>query len=225
MPGKRVTIPTSKLPVLRRVKGGQRAKRNTGPALFPRIPITPNFNRRRTNLTIDVRAALKVKGRGLRPPRALDMKIRREEAYQKWLRRVGPQGSSGTRPEFMVFVALERTGLRSPLSTPSGLDFFYQIPLLGGRLVKGGAVADFVVTAPQVGQPLVLRIQGEYFHFIDVVEKEAGEVQRWALEGAGYRVVDILAQDTLTEQRCDEVVGYALMGIELDETGRLSNLR
>lgn len=203
-----------------RVKGGARAKRNKGPALIPRVPTRPRVNWRLVNIAQDMSSALRIRGRrGLRVPVALNEKTIREEAYQRWLRRVG----NGTRPEWAVFDSLERKGLRTLQSDPPGQDFLYQVPLLGGRARAGGAVADFVIYT--VVPFVVIRMQGEFWHFKDDAVQADDFYQRLALENEGFRVVDILAQDTLTRQRTDEVVGYALNGFELDETGRLALFR
>jgi hypothetical protein len=46
--------------------------------------------------------------------------------------------------------------------TRLGLDFDYQVPVFGGRLVPGGQVVDFLVKQPP--QPIPLYVQGEYWH-------------------------------------------------------------
>lgn len=217
----RVRVPKLTSAPNMRVKGGARGKRNTGPAIIPKIPVKPRINWRLVNIAQDMSSALRVRGRrGLRLPVALSEKTIREDDYQRWLRRVG---AHGTRPEWAVFDSLERKGLRAPQSDPPGMDFQYQVPLLGGRSRAGGAVADIVIYT--VVPPVVIRVQGEFWHFKDDEAQADDFYQRLALENEGFRVVDILAQDTLTRQRTDEVVGYALNGFELDETGRLAIFR
>ena len=139
----------------------------------------------------------------------------RELQYLGWLKRVG----IGTRPEYMVFAALERAGLLAPQSNPPGFDFQMQVPIGGGRGKKGGAVVDFIVWA--ASPAIAIRVQGEFFHFIDDDTETSDIFERAMLETQGFTVVDILAQDTLTEERVDEVVALALVGLQLDFTGRL----
>ena len=181
------------------------------------VPHAYRFTGRRTKITVDVTKAFTDSRNGLRVPMALNLAIAREERYQRWLLVAG----LGTRPEFMVYESLNRKGLRGPFEwvLPAGIDFDYQVPLLGGRGAIGVAVADFIIriVAPQV----VIRVQGEFFHFRDDPIKAADIIQKLALEAEGFTVVDIVAQDTLTETRVDEVVGYALLGFEVDFTGRI----
>ncbi|KKM98183.1 hypothetical protein LCGC14_1160600 [marine sediment metagenome] len=179
-------------------------------------PIAFNFRRRRTTFDVDIGDILGSVRNGMRVPLISSPEIAREGRFQKWLFRVG---GTGSRPEFMVFEALERVGLFSPYSEPFGLDFEFQVPIAGGRAKHGGAVLDFLVHA--VAPELAIRVQGEFFHFIDDDAEAADIVERKMLETLGFQVVDILAQDTLTEQRVDEVVGLALLGFQLEFTGRL----
>ena len=78
---------------------------------------------------------------------------------------------------------------------------------------------DFVIYAK--APPLVIRVQGEFFHFIDDDAETSDIIEKLMLEGMGFQVVDILAQDTLSEQRVDEVVVMALAGFQMAFTGRL----
>ncbi len=178
-------------------------------------PIAFNFRRRRTTFEVNIEDILSSPRNGMRVPVISDPAKSREMRYQRWLMRVG----IGTRPEFMVFEALERAGLRSPMSVEPGLDFQFQVPMAGGRSRAGGAVADFVVWAS--APPIVIRVQGEFFHYVDDDAEAADIIERRMLEGMGFRVVDILAQDAITEERTDEVVALALGGFQLDFTGRL----
>jgi hypothetical protein len=180
-------------------------------------PTAFNFRRNRTSFQIEAEKLFDNPRNGLRFTVALDPGIAREAEFQLWLFEVG--SSNGTRPEFAVYRELERRGLLAPTSRPeAGFDFEFQVPLLGGRS-DGGAVVDMVVytTSPNIA----IRIQGEFFHFKnDEIEK--GDIfQRIAIESAGFKVVDILAQDTLQRGRLEEVVGMALHGFEAEFTGRL----
>ena len=180
------------------------------------VPRPKGFNRRKATLDFDVAKAMRFPRNGMRPVVTMNFAISREQRYQRWLLRVG---GSGTRPEFMVFESLERKGYRSDYSDPPGNDFRYQAGLLGGR-VAGGAVADLLVESAPAGR-VVIRVQGEFWHYGDDAQKAADMLQALALESAGFVVVDVLAQDTITEAMTDEVVGLALLGMQRDVSGRM----
>ncbi len=178
-------------------------------------PTVPNFRRRRTTFDVDLAKVFDNPRNGLRLPVVQSTELNRERRFLRWLARVGGVGS---RPEFMAYEALERRGYRSPTSIDPGFDFQFQVPLAGGR-ADGGSVADLVVWA--VSPPLVIRVQGEFFHFIDEPTRAADIVKRIQLETEGFRVIDILAGDLLTENEADEVVGLALIGAQKEFTGKL----
>lgn len=98
-----------------------------------------------------------------------------------------PTDWPGTRPEWMVYNALKQEG-KSP-----EIDFSYQSSLLGGRSALGGIVADFLFFT----QPLVINVQGGYYHFVlGGVAKQASDViQRAQMTSLGYTVVYIDEQD------------------------------
>lgn len=180
-------------------------------------PTAPNFRRRRTSFDVDLAKVFDNPRNGLRLQVVQSLELNRERRFLRWLARVGGIGS---RPEFMAFEALERRGYLSPYSSPPGLDFDYQVALAGGRSKTGGSVADLVVYA--VSPATIIRVQGEFFHFIDEPTREADIIARLLLESEGYRVIDILAQDLLTERGSDAVVGAALIGAQKDFTGKLT---
>jgi len=185
-----------------------------------RVPIAPRFNRRARQVTVDVAKALGARGNGMRIATQLDQGISDELAYQRWLLRVG---GTGTRPEYACFAALERLGLRSPDSEEPGTDFRFQVGVNGGRGELGGAIIDLLVES--VAPAIAIRVQGEFFHFIDDPSRESDILQRQMIESLGFTVVDILAQDTLSRQRVDEVVRLALLGMEYDSAGRVGVFR
>ena len=198
---------------------GPRDLAGLNPAESVRVPIAPRFNWRRQEIRIDVGKLLRTRGNGLRIQPLLDDMTALEGEYQRWLLRVG---ANGTRPEFAVYDALERMGLRAQASTPPGADFRFQVPVNGGRQ-QGGAILDFLVES--VSPPVAIRVQGEFFHFADDESQESDIIQRRMIESLGFTVVDILAQDTLNRRRTDEGGGYALLGMELDTSGRLGVFR
>ena len=91
----------------------------------------------------------------------------------------------GTLPERIVYKYL-----LFPLRFKVGIDFTFQSSLQGGRIELGGIVADFLFERIR----LILRVQGpthkEHLRF------RKDEEQRLALEGWGYRVLD-LDDDTI----------------------------
>jgi hypothetical protein len=160
-------------------------------------------------------------GNGMQIKPVLSVAGEFEKDFQEWLLRVG---GVGTRPEYMVYRVLERRfGMRAPESDPPGFDFQFQVPAGGGRGREGGAVLDIVVQSVQ--PPIAIRVQGEFFHFLDVDIRESDVLERAMLEGLGFRVVDILAQDLIDEARAEIVVAMALRGVQLDTTGRTGVFR
>ena len=176
-------------------------------------PHTLDFQRSRVNFAVNLAEVFEAVTNGIRLPEALNPGTAREYRYQQFIRRAG----AATRPEFMVFEALERIGFHGDVSEEPGSDFQFQVPVLGGRS-EGGSVIDFVVWA--IVPPVAIRVQGEYFHFGDDDVESGDIVKRIAIEGLGMTVVDVLAQDTATEEKTNQVVRNALLGFEFDSTGR-----
>lgn len=73
----------------------------------------------------------------------------------------------GTLPELVVFAELVRRGLIPDV------DFYFQSPLFGGRLEKGGLVVDFIFNNPP---GLAISVAGEYWHFERGVEQRAKDL-------------------------------------------------
>lgn len=75
-----------------------------------------------------------------------------------------------------------------------GIPFDYQVPVMGGRAVPGGAVVDFLIyiTTP----PTVLRVMS-YWH-TDPAQREIDALQKAVLEeDFQFRVVDIWEWETM----------------------------
>lgn len=210
----------------RRPQFGQRslerirvARRQLAPEAETPQVVAQGFQRRRTTFDINIQEVFRRPGNGLRQKVSLNRSLVLENQYQLWLRQVGQVGDPGvSRAEFMVFRSLERRGLRCPESRPPGLDFEYLARVRGNR---GGIEIDMLIHQARVA----IRVQGEYWHFKDDPTIEAGLVERALLETQGFKVVDILAQDTVNEQRCDYVVSLALNGFEVDQSGKLGVFR
>lgn len=98
----------------------------------------------------------------------------------------------GTLPE-----RIEYKYLISKLRLSPSSDFDFQSSLMGGRIELGGMVADFLFEH----RKLVIRIQGpthtEYLRY------RKDEEQRMALEGMGYRILDLTDTEVYNEHFLD----------------------
>lgn len=117
------------------------------------------------------------------------------------LRKSYPQA---TTPELYVMDYLRR----------KGIPFFFQQYLWGGRLVKGGLVADFTILYGKGA--LVINIQGTYWHSRRV---ERDRATRIALTGAtilGWKVLQYVEiWDGDLYRMKERVIELALSGIEI----------
>ena len=117
-------------------------------------------------------------------------------------------GVVGTLPELCVYGWLEQ---RKHL-------FEFQSSLMGGRLLKGGAVADFVILDMAPGGLVVWRVQGEYWHGTRE-SRQRDRAQRDRLLCSWYggmpiiQVVDLWEYDIY--RRFPEVFKKAEVGVEL----------
>ncbi len=102
-----------------------------------------------------------------------------------------------TKPEMAVYQALSILGI----------DFQFQSKLMGGRGTRGGSVADFLI--PSLA--LIISCLGEYWHFAFGSTMIRDKLQQTALEGQGWRVVYIDAEDAL--RNAAYYVKAALRGI------------
>ena len=118
-----------------------------------------------------------------------------------------PADFIGSLPEWQVHLWLTRRKERG---------WTFQSGIMGGRLVLGGVVADFLFSPPDWVPAMVWRVQGEYFHLASSEKQVMDLLQRVRLEDKGFRVVDILAHDVLTNR--DEVLTAALGGEQLKPT-------
>ncbi len=99
----------------------------------------------------------------------------------------------GTLPE-----RIEYKYLTSKLRLSPSQDFNFQSSLDGGRLELGGIVADFLFQF----RKLVIRVQGPTHD--KYLRSQKDEEQRLALEGMGYRVLDLGLDEIYNEYRMDE---------------------
>ena len=107
----------------------------------------------------------------------------------------------GSEPEYFVYVALTRMGLRE------GADFTYQYVVDGGRSLSGGAVPDFVIHEPVLG----INVQGAYWHARTPDQRAHDTIQQAQIEGSGIPMAYI-TEDQAREND-DHYVRLALAGL------------
>lgn len=151
-------------------------------------------------------------------PRGPDLLETAPPKVEQWIRLIGrdraravqglvEDGVVGTLPELCTYEWLEGRFL-----------FEFQSSLMGGRLIRGGAVADFVIVDLQPGGLVVWRIQGDYWHTRGERARQDAE-QKARLLGTWYMgmpivsVVDIWESDIY--KRFPEVFRRAEVGVEL----------
>ena len=116
-----------------------------------------------------------------------------------------------TKPTVLGLPASEPEVAVAQVLTRLGIPFEFQVTLLSpARKLRGTAVVDFLITDRQ--PPLVIRVQGVYWHGQTAVKRLADLEQREALEEAGYEVVDVW-EDAIRAD-AETVVMNALAGLE-----------
>lgn len=96
-----------------------------------------------------------------------------------------PEWWPGSKPEYLVYWALLRLGMKDR--------FTYQSPALGGRMTKGGAIIDFLIDDLN----LAINVTSRYWHYQTTPKRMSDELQRAALEGRGITVIYIDEADAL----------------------------
>ena len=124
----------------------------------------------------------------LTPPRSDRRGYKLPQIPANWL---------GSDLEWYTYQALLSLGFKQ------GINFEFQYATGGGRLEKGGSVADFVLP----GLRLMLNVQGRYYHSRTSDQRAHDALQRTQLESQGWRVEypqedDILNNARDTIQRC-----------------------
>ncbi len=94
------------------------------------------------------------------------------EVPEWWLAR------GGSEPEYFIYRAILRTG------RVEGVDFIYQQKFAGGRITRGGVIADFVLNNPRMG----INVQSIYFHNRTASQRAHDRLQREMLEARGLRM-------------------------------------
>lgn len=122
-----------------------------------------------------------------------------------------PPGFVGTYPEFLVYWALTKLGYQPDL------DFTFQSSQLGVRWEAGAAVVDFLISNRT--PPLVIRVQGMYWHYEQGTDKQALDlIQKQELELHGLEVVDVDEDDIVRNPIY--YVQQALAGIDLSQAAK-----
>lgn len=108
--------------------------------------------------------------------------VSRERAMQAY--RLLRRGVEGTLPELLTYQWLERRGRQ----------FDFQSSIMGGRLVLGGAVADFIISDLVPGGLVVWRVQGDYWHVEpERVQRDFQQRERLLMESyMGVPVVQVV---------------------------------
>ena len=89
----------------------------------------------------------------------------------------------GSKPEYYAWWALRKLGI----------EFSYQYPRFGGRLLLGGTVIDFFLP----NYNLAINIQSDYWHYRDAEMRASDAMQRVQVESSGTRVIYIQEADIL----------------------------
>lgn len=107
----------------------------------------------------------------------------------------------GSEPEYYVFRALERRGLRH------GIDFIYQAPHSGGRLTAGGAIVDFELVVPR----MAINVQSLYYHGRTADQRTHDRLIQAMLVKVGLRIEYITEVEAINAP--DEAVADAIAGL------------
>ena len=113
------------------------------------------------------------------------------QSLDRALRQTLPTDWPGSLPEFLVFQELRRQGKRE------GIDFTYQAPFMGGRLIRGGVVVDFLFIDPP---DLAINVQGDFFH-AGASPLRNDKIARAQLAGQGITLIFIDESDILRDVR------------------------
>lgn len=98
-----------------------------------------------------------------------------------------PNAWAGSKPEWNIFWALQQIGLKPDI------DFIYQSPQLGGRIVLGGVVLDFFVEKTMTA----IEVQSTHYHYTSTAVISNDALQRAQLLSYGIQVIYIDEEDAL----------------------------
>ena len=128
-------------------------------------------------------------------PRILDRGAQRDLLEEAAL-----QGVIGTLPERIVWKWLIDRGHR----------FIVERSEFGGALVLGGAVVDFVIY-DLAGQPIALRVMGDYWHGPRFPGRQARDDEQFQrLTAMGYMVVDLWEGDIYNAVLQERLTAYIM---------------
>lgn len=134
-----------------------------------------------------------------KPPKRGHIRVGRVQKFgltpEEELMQYAPEGST---PERMVYGWLIR----------HDLPFQYQVSVLGGRQVPGGAVLDFVIHAKDV--PIVVRLQS-YWHQ-NVEQQWRDDLQLEMLTELGMVVEDVDEYEVNTVEKVDRKMQEVIFG-------------
>lgn len=93
----------------------------------------------------------------------------------------------------------------------SNVEFLFQVPIAGGRVEKGGIIADFVLTDRI--PPVILRAQGFHWHGESTSSRARDLEQKLVLTDLGFEVVDLRESDLTTN--LDYAMRQAIAGLQI----------
>ena len=108
--------------------------------------------------------------------------------------------AGGSQPEYYVYKALLRTGRRLDI------DFTYQSKQFGGRVSRGGSIADFIIVSPPMG----INVQSRYYHARTTNQRAHDRLQREQYEANGIKIAYIDEDEAF--ENADYYVRRALSG-------------
>mgnify|MGYP004449800191 FL=1 len=117
-----------------------------------------------------------------------------EPVPQWWLLR------GGSQPEYYVYKALLRTGRKEEI------DFTFQTKFFGGRISRGGSIADFIIVNPPMG----INVQSRYYHARTTNQRAHDRLQREQYEANGIKIAYIDENEAF--ENADFYVRRALSG-------------
>jgi len=131
-----------------------------------------------------------------------------DEQLAKRILKLQKKHPDGTVPELIVMEWLERRAI----------DYVFQVWVLGGRVLKGGQVLDFVIDLGH--RVLVLEVQGRYWH-TRPGKQGVDEGQKLALLGITIwgkkvgAVVELWDTRLIEKSQRNRTLTLAMAGIEL----------
>jgi len=107
------------------------------------------------------------------------------------------QGLKASKPEYVIGITLEKMGI----------DFKFQTEFTGGRDIRGGFIADFLIFVPSI----IISVLGEYWHY--ALNRTASDIlQALGVQSIGIRTIFIDESDALKNPRY--YIEEALRGID-----------